>query len=265
MKNEIYLKTAIKAGRAILEIYEDKSYTVESKEDKSPLTTADLRSNAIIMEELGSMGLPVLSEENKQVPFEKRKDWKEFILVDPLDGTKEFVKRNGEFTVNIAIIRDSYPVFGVIYAPVLDILYWGSEEVGSWKLDNASKALEMEMFTRGIAQKLPVPVKRRSRNKIRLVASKSHFSDETREFVDSITTPGKEVELLSKGSSLKLCLVAEGSADIYPRLAPTMEWDTGAGHAIAKFAGCKVNDFNTKEELKYNKENLLNPWFIVER
>lgn len=258
------LETAIQAGKAILKIYNDRSYDVDLKEDQSPLTTADLASNRIINENLSGSGYPVLSEENKSIPYEKRKDWQEFFLVDPLDGTKEFIKRNGEFTVNIALIRDGIPASGVIYAPVPDILYWGSEENGSWKLNNASG---FDLFHEDLyshAQLLPLEKPGPSHNKTRVVASKSHFSQETEDFIQKITASGKETELVSKGSSLKLCLVAEGSADVYPRLGPTMEWDTGAGHAIAKFAGCRVVRYDTGEEMRYNKEDLRNPWFIVE-
>ena len=256
----LFLHTAIKAGRAILEIYNSKAYSIETKADESPLTTADLRSNAIINEAVRDLGLPVLSEENKAVPYSGRKDWKEFILVDPLDGTKEFIKRNGEFTVNIALIRDGYPVMGVIYAPVLDVLYWGSEEHGSWKLEKASVKFNDKDPFKG-AEKLPL--NGTGNGSLRVVASKSHFSSETEDFVNSLETKGKDIELVSRGSSLKLCLVAEGQADIYPRLGPTMEWDTAAGHAIAKYAGCRVEKFENNKELEYNKEDLLNPWFIV--
>lgn len=264
MKYDVYLKTAIEAGKAILDIYNDKSYSVKSKEDDSPLTTADLKSNAIINDNLKDLGLPILSEENKSIPYSERKDWNEFILVDPLDGTKEFIKRNGEFTVNIAIIRNSFPVFGVIYAPVLDTLYWASEERGSWKLESASEFLEADLISTGIEEKL-TGKKKKPLNKVRVVASKSHFSKETEDFIHSIKEAGKEIEIVSIGSSLKLCKVAEGSADIYPRLGPTMEWDTAAGHAIAKFSGCRILKFGTDEELEYNKQSLLNPWFIVSR
>ena len=265
MNYDLYLKTAVEAGKAILEIYNNKGYTIEEKEDKSPLTSADLKSNEIISNNLLKTGFPILSEENKTVSYEKRKKWKTYILVDPLDGTKEFVNRNGEFTVNIAIIKDYLPVFGVIYAPVPDILYWGSADRGSWKIESAADVVKMDLLSTGIAKRLPEK-KIISKGKIkRVVASKSHYSKETEAFINEIKKPSTQIELVSKGSSLKFCLVAEGSADIYPRMGPTMEWDTGAGHAIAKFAGCKVWNLDNNEELKYNKENLLNPWFVVER
>ena len=256
----LFLTTALQAGKAILNIYSSHDYQIETKEDNSPLTTADLRSNSIINQNLKTLNIPILSEENKAIPYSQRKHWNEFILVDPLDGTKEFIKRNGEFTVNIALIRHGLPVMGVIYAPVPDVLYWGSEEDGSWKLVKASESLNENDIFKG-AEKLPA--NRSDATHLRVVASKSHFSKETEDFVNSLKTEGKDIELVSRGSSLKLCLIAEGSADIYPRLGPTMEWDSAAGHAIAKYAGCEVMQFETEKELEYNKEELLNPWFVV--
>ncbi len=254
------LKTSLQAGKAILNIYNEFNYEIESKSDDSPLTTADLASNKIINDNLEALGLPILSEENRQLPYEQRNHWNEFLLVDPLDGTKEFIKRNGEFTVNIALVKNNLPVMGVIYAPVPDTLYWGSEEEGSWKLEAASTRFNESNISEG-AQKLPAEGP--DPNHLRVVASKSHFSKETEHFINSLDKGNKKITLVSRGSSLKLCMVAEGSADIYPRLGPTMEWDTGAGHAIAKFAGCDVRVYDTDDELKYNKENLLNPYFIV--
>ena len=268
---DLFLHTAIESGKAIMEIYQNNDFTIETKSDNSPLTTADLRSNAIINENLRDLGLPILSEENKAIPYEERKDWSEFILVDPLDGTKEFIKRNGEFTVNIAVIRGRYPVMGVIYAPVPDVLYWGSEKEGAWKLEKASERIKVKGERRkakGVhrpAEAVKLTVKENHANTISMVASKSHFSKETEEFIDTLKSDGKTVELVSRGSSLKLCLVAEGKADIYPRLGPTMEWDTAAGHAIARFAGCSVEKYDTHEEVEYNKESLLNPWFVVKK
>ena len=301
----LFLTTALQSGKEILEIYKTQAYSVETKEDNSPLTTADLRSNSIINQNLKNLNLPILSEENKAIPFSERKHWNEFILVDPLDGTKEFIKRNGEFTVNIALIRHGLPVMGVIYAPVPDVLYWGSEEDGSWKLEKASERIKakgerrkakvvyqtdeywgseedgswkLEKASERIRAKgerrkakvvyradeaVKLPAKGNSTDTIRLVASKSHFSAETEAYINGLKTNGKSIELVSRGSSLKLCMVAEGSADLYPRLGPTMEWDTAAGHAIAKYAGCEVMQFETDRELEYNKEELLNPWFVV--
>jgi 3'(2'), 5'-bisphosphate nucleotidase len=254
------INTALEAGKAILDIYNSKNYEVESKADDSPLTTADLASNSIINDNLKPLGLPILSEENKQIPYEDRRHWTEFWLVDPLDGTKEFIKRNGEFTVNIALIRNNLPVMGVIYAPVPDTLYWGTQEDGSWKLEKASRVFDPNNIYHK-AQKLPCEAS--DPDHLRIVASKSHYSKETEEFIHSLDTDGKEIQLVSRGSSLKLCMLAEGSADLYPRLGPTMEWDTAAGHAIAKFAECEVRQWDSEAEMVYNKRELLNPWFIV--
>lgn len=239
------ISIAKKAGEAILEV-RGTDFDVDYKTDNSPLTKADLASNKIIIDSLKELtpDIPILSEETKEVPYEKRKDWELFWLIDPLDGTKEFVKKEGEFTVNIALIKNNTPILGVVYVPVKQIIYYGDEN-GSYREENNSVTkLELKEYT----------------GKLRVVASKSHFNEETKEYIENL---GKEYELVNVGSSVKLCLVAEGKADIYPRLGPTMEWDTAAAHAVVKFTGKKVTNYETNEELTYNKENLLNPWFIV--
>jgi len=235
------------AGDEIMKIYE-KDFSVDYKEDKSPLTEADLKSNEIICSALKELypNIPILSEENKKVPYEERKDWKMFWLIDPIDGTKEFVKRNGEFTVNIALIEEFTPVLGVVYAPALEEMYMAKRGFGAFKN----------------GEKLPLIQNESPKELLNVVASKSHLSEETQAFIDNLET--KRVEQISKGSSLKLCMVAEGIADIYPRLAPTMEWDIAAAHAVVLEAGKEVIHFESKEIVMYNKENLLNPWFIVQ-
>jgi len=235
------------AGDAIMEIY-NKDFTVEYKNDKSPLTEADLKSNEMICKALNELypSIPILSEENKAAPYAERKDWEYFWLIDPIDGTKEFIKKNGEFTVNIALIQNDTPVLGVVYAPVLDEMYYAKKGDGAFKN----------------AKKLPLLINNNPKESLSVVASKSHLSEETQAFIDKLDT--KIIEQVSKGSSLKLCMVAEGIADIYPRLAPTMEWDTGAAHAIVLEAGKEVVQFENGEAVVYNKENLLNPWFIVQ-
>lgn len=260
MNTSELLKTAIDAalgaGKAILEVY-SSSFGVEMKEDRTPLTEADRRSHAFIQSALASTGLPLLSEEGRTIPYEERKTWNLFWLVDPLDGTKEFIKRNGEFTVNIALIKDGIPVAGVIYVPAEDVLYYGSSEDGSYMV---KEAMSQTSNITGSATKIP------AENILRpytLVASRSHLSPETESFIEDLKARHGEVAFLSKGSSLKICLVAEGKADVYPRLAPTMEWDTAAGHAIAAAAGCTVTQWPSGDTLMYNKENLLNPFFIV--
>ena len=250
----IAIKASLEAGNEILEVY-DSDFAVEHKEDKSPLTLADKNAHIIISEHLKDTGLPILSEEGKEISYEERKDWEYFWMVDPLDGTKEFVKRNGEFTVNIALIHNGDPVMGVIYVPVTEVLYYGAKDMGAYR---TSKPDLTDVFSGG--EQLPLV---NGRTKYIVVASRSHMSTETEEFVEQLKQEHGEVEIVSMGSSLKICLVAEGSADIYPRFAPTMEWDTAAGHAIVQAAGKQVIDYNSGEQMKYNKENLLNDWFIV--
>jgi len=262
----VAIQAAVLAGKEIREVYQ-RDITVELKDDKSPLTEADKRANNVIVEKLKETDLPILSEEGKTINFSDRSSWKLFWLVDPLDGTKEFIKRNGEFTVNIALINGNTPVGGVIYAPELDVFYFGCDEIGSYKLDADFEHLQhlilnSNLLDQFILKSTKLPMNDVARD-YTVVASRSHMSEETLTFVESLKSIHGKVDLISKGSSLKLCLVAEGKADIYPRFAPTMEWDTAAGQAIAQGAGFKVIDANTKSNLTYNKENLLNPWFIV--
>jgi len=257
----IAIQVAFEAGKAIMEIYK-KDFSVEYKDDKSPLTEADRISNAIICENLRDT-YPIISEENKLIDYTERKDWDTCWLIDPIDGTKEFIKKNGEFTVNIALIKDGEPILGVVYLPAKRVLYFGETGTGSYKYEvNENEALPdfeslIESAHKLAGESFP--------KKFTIVASRSHMSPETEKFIEECEQKYGAVELISTGSSIKLCLVAEGSAHVYPRIAPTMEWDTAAAHAVAKFAGCQVLDFEKRTELVYNKENLLNPYFIVKR
>ena len=246
---------AIDAGHAILAVYESSDFNVEMKSDDSPLTRADLASHAVIVEALARHfpEIPVLSEEGSLPPFSERQSWSRYFLIDPLDGTKEFIARNGEFTVNIALVEHGRPVVGVVYHPVNDTLYVGVEGAGAWKISGDCAAEEIEAGAHYIEC-----------TKIKVVASRSHSSPEVAAFVEEIEKKGKEVDFLSAGSSLKLCLVAEASADVHPRFGPTMEWDTCAAHAVVSAAGKQVLDMVTREPLSYNKPDLHNPFFIVE-
>jgi len=244
---------ARKAGKEIMKIYR-QDFKVNYKKDNSPLTKADIKSNEIITESLKSLypEIPVLSEENKEIPYNIRKNWEYFWLIDPLDGTKEFVKKNGEFTVNIALIHKDTPVLGVIYAPVLEILYCAHKEKGVFKQEKNGKP-----------QNLPI-YKPADNGNLKVIVSKSHYTPETEGFVNRLKNKYKKtIEFIRIGSSLKLCLIAEGKADIYPRVALTMEWDTAAGQAIVEQAGGEIVEFKTQTPLKYNKQNLLNPWFVT--
>lgn len=254
MKKELLataIQAALDAGRDIMEIYDDPEadFGIERKADNSPLTRADKAAHARIMTYLEPTGIPVLSEEGAHLPYDERRTWQRLWIVDPLDGTKEFIKRNGEFTVNIALVEDGAPVMGVIYVPVKQQLYYGIVGEGATKEEE------------GVKSSLPLPAGERA---FTVVASRSHLSSETADFIDNLRREHPDLELVSSGSSLKICLVAEGKADIYPRHAPTMEWDTAAGDAIARAAGREVVDAMTDEPLRYNKEDLHNPWFVVE-
>lgn len=239
---EILCDIARKAGKEIMEIY-NKDFSVDFKEDNSPLTEADRKANAVIISELKTHfpEIPVISEEITTIPFSERKEWKRFFLVDPLDGTKEFIKKNGEFTVNIAYVENGFVLKGVVYIPVADVCYFSNGEK-SYKNTYDIKCQDEHVPSR-------------------VVASRSHFSDETKTYVESLE---KKYELVSIGSSLKICLVAEGVADIYPRFGPTMEWDTAAAHAVIKGAGGNVFDLEGNE-LRYGKEDLHNPFFVAKK
>jgi 3'(2'), 5'-bisphosphate nucleotidase len=256
------IDASISAGKAILEVYNSDNFEVELKSDNSPLTLADRTAHNVITGYLEKTGIPILSEEGRGIPFDERKNWKQFWLVDPLDGTKEFVKRNGEFTVNIALIEKGKPIMGVIYVPVTDVLFVGEQHEGAYRVNNASEYDSQEERLHA-ARILPID---RKDETYRVVASRSHMSPETERYIDKLRQEHNKVEIVSKGSSLKLCLVAEGEADIYPRFGPTSEWDTAAGHAIVLASGGKVvlAEDETKE-LTYNKENILNPYFIATR
>lgn len=246
------IATAREAGRAILEVYET-DFQVERKSDASPITEADLRAHRVITDRLRERypDIPILSEENtEQVPYEVRRKWTRFWLVDPLDGTKGFVKRDGGFTVNIALVKNERPILGVIYAPVLDRLYHGVDGEGAWKTEGGARI------------SLPVPRVVKGDGVV-IAGSLFHPTPEMEVFLEEQRSRHGRVEFMAMGSSLKFCLVAEGVADLYPRFGPTMEWDTGAGHAIANAAGRKVIRLRSEEELRYNKPDLHNPGFIV--
>ncbi|HAN18214.1 MAG: 3'(2'),5'-bisphosphate nucleotidase [Bacteroidetes bacterium GWC2_33_15] len=268
MKVEELQKTAIdaaiKAGKEILKVYHSNDFDINIKSDNSPLTRADKIAHEIISEILTITGLPVLSEEGKNIPYETRKNWNQFWLVDPLDGTKEFINRNGEFTVNIALIKENEPAFGVIYVPVTKDLYFGGENMGSYKIINIDETVPFTDISTLVQMSFQLPFFI-DETCFTVVASKSHLNQETIDYIDNLKSTHNNIEFVSKGSSLKLCMVAEGTANIYPRFGPTMEWDIAAGHAIAFFSGCSVTGQDEKTPLSYNKKELLNPGFIVKR
>ncbi len=244
------LEISREAGKAVLDVYHS-DFAVENKEDHSPLTLADKKSHEILSAFLSkNSSFPVLSEEGKDIPYRKRKNWERFWLIDPLDGTKEFIKRNGEFTINVALIRRGKPVAGIIYAPVKDVLYHAAKGKGVYKIEG------------GKTSRLP---DKNGNGTLTVAGSRSHGTRELEEYVQGLRERYGEVAFLPAGSSLKFCLVAEGLADIYPRLGPTMEWDTAAGQVIVEEAGGSVVEWGSTRPLEYNKENLLNPHFIAFR
>lgn len=257
----IALKASLKAGKEIMEVY-NKPFDVELKSDKSPLTEADTKANNVINSFLKNTSIPIISEENKQIEYEVRKSWETCWIVDPVDGTKEFIKRNGEFTVNIAMVKNGLPKLGVIYVPATKTVYFADTSSGkAYKSVLASHNSSIDDIIEQATELYP----KKTSKAMAIVGSRSHMSQETLDFVEDLKSSGKEVNIVSKGSSLKFCLVAEGNADIYPRFAPTMEWDTAAGQAICNAVGVNVIAEDTKQPLLYNKKNLLNPWFIVSK
>lgn len=243
-------EVARKAGDAVMEIYKDSDrFNVEQKTDNSPLTEADKASNKIICDCLEQMygGFPIVSEENKMIPHDIRKDYEYYWCVDPLDGTKEFIKRNGEFTINIALIRKSRPVMGVIFIPVTDEMFFAMKGEGAWySFEGKERQLKCKSFSNSDAG-------------LHILCSRSHLNDRTREYVDQFQEP----EMVPRGSSLKFLEIAKGVGDLYPRLGPTMEWDTAAAQIILEEAGGQILEWESRTPLIYNKENLLNPEFIA--
>ena len=262
---DLAAEAAVKAGQAIMEVYEspETDWEVERKADNSPLTLADRKAHAVICGYLRETPFHILSEEGRHAEYAERKDVETMWIVDPLDGTKEFLKRNGEFTVNIALCHEGSPVVGAIYVPARRQLYTGI--VCADESEAFRNTLD-EDFEPVSCEKLPLKdgaAHRMGGGTFVVVASRSHLSEETEQFVARMRSEHGDVELRSAGSSLKICLVAEGEADVYPRLAPTMEWDTAAGQAVAEAAGCSVTDAESGQPLRYNKEDLHNPYFIV--
>jgi 3'(2'), 5'-bisphosphate nucleotidase len=250
-------QAALAAGEEIMAIYNSADFEIEQKADDSPLTKADKNAHLAIVKILEATKLPVLSEEGRAIPFNERQHWTTFWMIDPLDGTKEFIKRNGEFTVNIALIENNQPTLGLVYSPVLDKLYWGGSSVGFSKLNSGNSEVQLsQKATLSLADL-------KSKEVCRIVASRSHRNQETEDFIASCNN----TDIVSMGSSLKFMILAEGNADIYPRYAPTMEWDTAAAHAILLGIGYDIYQVNSDNKvspnpLQYNKKNLLNPSFI---
>ncbi|MEA3496484.1 MAG: 3'(2'),5'-bisphosphate nucleotidase CysQ [Bacteroidota bacterium] len=246
------IKVSKQAGKKILEIYNSNidKWDISKKDDNSPLTLADKESNKIICSTLEKLypEIPIISEEEKEIPYEVRSKYEYYWLIDPLDGTKEFIKRNGEFTVNIALVKNHRVVLGVVYVPVMDKLYWGRKNDGAFLIDKNNNESKLQSASFSLSDK-----------NLKIVASRSHLNDDTKKFMGKFKTP----QTVSMGSSLKFMLIAEGKAHIYPRIAPTMEWDTAASQIIVEEAGGKVLKYENNEQFTYNKKSLLNGFFVV--
>ena len=255
---------SLRAGEEILKVYKSNNFGVQNKSDKSPLTIADKAAHHKIVALLKDSNLPILSEEGADIPFETRSKWDYFWMVDPLDGTKEFIKRNGEFTVNIALIHNQKAIGGVIYVPVKDWLYFGLVGEGAFKIEDFKvESSKLNFLSFDLLKEVAMELPKENNGTFKVVGSRSHMSPETEDFVEELKKEYGEIEVVSMGSSLKICLVAEGVANVYPRFAPTMEWDTAAGQGIAVAAGKDIIDYKTGKTMLYNREELLNNWFIV--
>lgn len=257
---DLAVDVALKAGDEILSVYNsDVDVEISIKDDNSPVTIADMKAHRVIATALEDTGIPIISEEGELPSFEERADWSRFWLIDPLDGTKEFIKRNGDFTVNIALIEDGAPLLGVVYVPVTGALYFAEVGVGAWKYHKAGEHFEVDSY-RSLSHELPLED---SCSPYTVLLSRSHMTRETEEWVENLRKEKPELTTKHAGSSLKTCIIAEGNAHIHPRLGNTMEWDTGAAHAIVKAVGKDIIDFDKGTSLTYNTTKLVNPWFIV--
>ena len=255
---KLAIDASIQAGKKIIEIYDSDNFNLEYKLDDSPLTLADTASNKIIKNILEASNIPILSEEGNILDFNNRKNLKELWIVDPLDGTKEFIKKNNEFTVNIALIENSKPVIGVIYAPALNVLYFSEKKIGAYKIPISA----LDEFDNSKTFRLPLV---ENFNEYKVLTSRSHLDDNTLDYIDNLKVNNLKVVSVPMGSSLKFCLLAEGLADCYPRFSPCMEWDTAAGQIICEEAGFKVVDLKTMKPIIYNRENLINNYFIAKK
>ncbi len=260
------INAAIAAGGEIMIVYNDprQDFGIELKADNSPLTKADRRADRCIATALEPIGIRTLSEESAHAPYEERRQWQSLWIIDPLDGTKEFIKRNGEFTVNIALVDGGHPVLGVVYAPATGELFWGIVGEGAGKATVQPGARHYCTMDEVRQESMPLPLASDDRP-LTVVASRSHLNADTEAFISRLREEHGEAATLSRGSSLKFCMLAEGKADVYPRFAPTMEWDTAAGQAVAEAAGCTVERADGSGRLTYNKSDLHNPWFVVSR
>jgi len=259
---KVAIVASLEAGKEIMKVYESGDFQTVVKSDNSPLTIADTKAHDVIFRHLKKTGILTLSEEGRDIPYDERRKEDTIWIVDPIDGTKEFIKKNGEFTVNVALVKDHIPVLGVIYVPAQETLYYSLSGMGAFKVavTDGLDASWGDIVAR--SQKLPL---RNANSRFAVVGSKSHMNEETYSFIDSLEKEHGPIDFVSKGSSLKLCMVAEGVADLYPRFAPTMEWDTAAGTAIILASGGTVINYETGMPLLYNREELLNPWFIARR
>ncbi|MDR2126312.1 MAG: 3'(2'),5'-bisphosphate nucleotidase CysQ [Prevotellaceae bacterium] len=260
------VNAAIRAGAKIMEVYESGDLHIKAKSDLTPLTLADTLAHDEIKSNLAVTRIPVISEEGRSIAYDERSSWDLFWMVDPLDGTDEFINRTSDFTVNIALIQNGYPTIGIVYAPAYERIYFAAKERGSYRKTNVKPDINAQFnYDEMIENSIKLPVQNTNGNRLIVVTSRLHISPETSDYVNELKTKFPDHTVIRRGSSLKMCMLAVGKADIYPRLDTTWEWDTAASQIIAEEAGCSVHSVESDTRLNYNKENMQNPWFICKK
>jgi len=260
------INAAVRAGAKIMEVYQSGDFHIKAKSDLTPITLADTLAHDEIKSVLAITRIPVISEEGRSIAYDERSSWDLFWMVDPLDGTDEFINRTSDFTVNIALIQNGYPIMGIVYAPDYERLYFAAKERGAYKKNDVKPNADTNFSYNEILENaVKVPCHKNVENELIVVTSRLHISPETSEYVNNLRKQHPDVIVMRRGSSLKMCMLAIGKAHIYPRLNTTWEWDTAASQIVAEEAGFSVCSYDTGERLSYNKENMQNPWFICKK
>jgi 3'(2'), 5'-bisphosphate nucleotidase len=260
------INAAIRAGAKIMEVYESGELHIKAKSDLTPLTLADTLAHEEIKSNLAVTRIPVISEEGRSIAYDERSSWDLFWMVDPLDGTDEFINRTSDFTVNIALIQNGYPTIGIVYAPAYKRIYFAVKERGSYHKNNVKPDINAQFnYDEMIENSVKLPIYNTNSNSLIVVTSRLHISPDTSDYVNELQKKYPDITVIRRGSSLKMCMLAVGKADIYPRLDTTWEWDTAASQLIAEEAGFTVCSVEDEKRLSYNKENMQNPWFICKK
>ncbi|MFW5792906.1 MAG: 3'(2'),5'-bisphosphate nucleotidase CysQ [Bacteroidota bacterium] len=259
---EIAVNAALNAGEEVIKIYA-QDFHEEIKDDGTPITIADKKANSCILDNLKKTKLPVVSEESRIADYNERKNWDYYWLIDPIDGTKEFINKNGEFTINIALMKKDSPIAGIIFVPAINQLYFGVDNAGSYSIEIDNKNISYLSLQKLLSTSKKLTTPESPTNIYNIAVSRSHLNNRTKSFIEKIKTKSTQINLIETGSSLKFCRLCEGICNIYPRYGKTFEWDIAAGHAILAANGGELYDVNTLKPLKYNKTEMLNPYFMA--